>query len=164
MLVQDLNVHLAAVSVAGDGEIVALRGGDGKYVRVVGEQNIHSARNNQFFGASQVMRMHSLIIDSGEIDGRISKSKLLGLMPQKFDSHAAALFGNIVLRARINLMIAETAEHAGFSAEPGQLAETGIQRIAGARDQIASHQREVGARFVGHVDGGGEFPLTKELT
>ena len=61
-------------------------------------------------------------------------------------------------------MIAETAEHAGVGAKASQLAETGIQRIAGARDQIARHQRDVRARFVRHVDGGGEFAFTQERT
>ena len=68
-------------------------------------------------------------------------------MPQKFDSDPAALFGDVVFGARINLMIAETAEHARVGAKPSQLAETGIQRIAGARDQIARHQRDVARAF-----------------
>ena len=161
---QDFDIHLTAVRVAGDGQIVALRGSHRKYIRVVRQHDVDGARDDQALGAFQILRMHPLIVDSREVDRRISESKLLGLMPQKLDSDAAALLGDIVLRARINLMIAETPEHAGFGAKPGQLAETGIQRIAGARDQIAGHQRDVRARFVRHVDGDGEFAFTQKRT
>ncbi len=37
MLVQDFKIHLAAMGMAGDGEIVALRRGHRKNVGVVGE-------------------------------------------------------------------------------------------------------------------------------
>src|ERR1700733_13779258 len=110
------------------------------------------------------MRVHPLIVDSSEIDYGVSKAKLLGLMPQKLDSDAAALCGDIILGVRINLMIAQTSENAGVGAKPSQLAETGIQGIAAPRDQISSHQRDVRPSFVGHVDGGGEFTFAEEGT
>ncbi len=123
-----------------------------------------SAWDNQLFGALEIVRVHLLIIDPGEIDNGIPESKLPGLMPQKIDSDPAALLGDIVLHVRINLMITETAEHAGIGAKPSQLAEAGIQRIARAGDEIAGYQRDVRARLVRHVDGRREFALAQKRT
>ena len=112
VLMQDLDIHLAAMCVAGNGERVALRCGHRKDIRVVRQHDVDGSGNNQLLCSLKIMRIHSLIVNAREIDGRIPESKLSGLMPQKVDSEAAALLGDIVLHARINLMIAETAKHA----------------------------------------------------
>ena len=46
MLMQNLNIHLAAVRVTGNGEIVSLRGRHRENVRIVRKEQIYSARLN----------------------------------------------------------------------------------------------------------------------
>src|SRR5208282_4559363 len=91
VLMQDFKIHLAAMGMAGDGEMVALRLGHWKNIGVVREQDVKRARDDQPLGAGQVLRAHFLIVDSSKIDSCISEAKQLGLIPQDLDSNALCL-------------------------------------------------------------------------
>ena len=69
---------------------------------------------------------------------------------------------DVILRAGIELVIAEAAQNAGVGAKAGELIETGVERVAMHGDEVAGDQRDVRAQFIGGVHYAGKFRGAEE--
>src|SRR6266851_551638 len=158
-VIHNLNLHLPAVSVTGQAKLDAKHGRAPKRIRIVRQQNVRHVAPNQRLDLLQhrpsplaVNHVVALIINAQQIeapsivlDNRVSGAQ------QPHSLFAEEPF-RIVFHSRINFVVAIASPNAQRSAQPAQLGNAGVQRIAFARNKVSRNKRNIGLQLVSHVN------------
>src|SRR5437660_4775145 len=130
-----------------------------KRIRIMRQRNVGHVASNQRLNLVQhrprmfpARHMVALIIDAQqieaptiELDDRVSRAQ------QPHPLFAEKPF-RVVFHSSINFVVAIASPNAQRSAQPAQLGNADVQRIAFTRNKVSRNKRNIGLKLVSHVD------------
>lgn len=158
-MIENFDLDLTAVGVAGEAQFDAQLRGAVKRIRIVGQENVgHIAANQGLYALEHLHstpagRAFALVIDTDEVERRPLKLDFRILLTQQSHSVLREKYLRFFFRASVNFVIAVAAPNAERGAKPAHFINAIGDRVAGACDEVAGCESEVRAQIVGHIDG-----------
>src|SRR5258708_10737952 len=158
-MVEDFDLDLSTVGVAGEGKFDARLCGAIEGVGIVRKKNVgHVAANEGLDKRESLLALAAgsalaLVIDAEKIEGGALESNLRVFLAQHFHSGLSVEIGGFVLGARVNFVVAVAAPGAERSAKMANFFDAIGDGITAAGDEIAGDHGEVGAEIIGHIHG-----------
>src|SRR5260370_9010335 len=152
-------MNLTAVGVTCEREFDAKLCGAIEGVGIVREENIgHGAADEGLNKRESLLALAAgsaltLVVDAEEIEGGALENKLRVFVAQYFHAGLSVEIGRLVLRARVDFVVAIAAPSAERSVKTANFFDAIGDRIARAGDEVAGDDGEVGAEIVGHIHG-----------
>jgi hypothetical protein len=158
-MVEDFDLDLPAMSVTGERKFDTEFGGAIESIGIVRKQNVgHVAPDKRLDTSKSLLALaagspFALVIDADEIELRALKTNLRVFVAQHFHARLRVEVGGFVFGASVDFVIAVAAPGAEGSVKTANFLDAIGDGIAGAGDEIAGNDGEVGPEIVGHIHG-----------
>src|SRR5216684_1074788 len=128
-------------------------------VGIVGKENVgHVAANERLDAGESLLALSAgsalaLVIDAEEIEGGAFESNLRVFVAQQFHAGLCVKIGRFVFRAGVDFVVAVAAPGAEVGVKTADFVDAIGDGIAGASDEIAGDNGQIGSEIIGHVHG-----------
>src|SRR5713101_2374730 len=156
-MVENFDLDLSAVGVASEGKFDAEFGGSIESIGIVREENVgHVAADQRLDESESLLALaarsaFALVIDADEIERGTLESNLRVFLAQQLHAGLGVEISRFVFRASVDFVVAVAAPGAKGRVKTANFVDAIGNGIAGAGDEIASDDGQVGAEIIGHI-------------
>src|SRR5258708_10916094 len=156
-MVEDFDLDLSTVGVAGEGKFDAQLCGAIEGVGIVRKKNIgHVAADEGLDKRESLLALAprsalALVIDAEKIEGGALESNLRVFLTQHFHPGLSVKISRFVLRTGVNFVVAVAAPGSERSVQTANLFDAIRDGVTGAGDEIAGDDGKVAAQIISHV-------------
>src|SRR5712692_3982525 len=158
-MVEDFDLDLSAMGVAGERKFDAEFGGAIESIGIVREENVrHVAADERLHASESLLALaagsaFALVVDADEIELCALESNLGVFVAQQFHAGLGVEISGFVFRTRVDFVVAVATPNAERSVKTANFVDAIGDVIAGAGDEIAGNDGEIGAEIIGHIHG-----------
>src|SRR5713101_4431214 len=156
-MVEDFDLDLSAMGVAGERKFDAEFGGAIESIGIVREENVRHVAADQRLDESESLlalaarSAFALVSEADELERGTFESNLRVFLAQQLHASLPVKISRFVFRASVDFVVAVAAPGAKGRVKTANFVDAIGNGIAGAGDEIASDDGQVGAEIIGHI-------------